>query len=246
MRTPREHEAAPPSPMPAGASRSAEHPSPQIESRRTLIVEDERRLREMLLTSVKEMGFDATGAGSAEAALNLLGASDFAIAVLDLNLPGMDGIELAEMLRQRWASVQIIILTGFGGLDAARRAIRLDAVDFLTKPCGMNELEQALCRAQSRWLAAWAAQHVRAPQPPPAEERTGTRPAAVQPISIPDAEQVISLEEMERQLIIAALERRRGNREAAAADLGISIRKLYYRLHQYQQTGVLPPGWEEQ
>src|SRR5436190_17200387 len=105
-------------------SRDAEHAEPEEEdslppgstpprlrpeSRKVLIVEDERRLRDMLLISVRDMGWDPTGAGSAESALKLLEHSPFAIAVVDLNLPGIDGLELCERIRQRSRSMQFII-----------------------------------------------------------------------------------------------------------------------------------------
>ncbi|HZL37574.1 MAG TPA: response regulator [Tepidisphaeraceae bacterium] len=246
---PSSREDAPSRPARAPAPQ-ADHPLARAQCRRTLIVEDERRLREMLHTSIREMGFEPTVAASAEAALRLLADASFAVAVLDLNLPGMGGIELAEALRKRWPFMQIIILTGFGDLDAARRAIHLDVADFLTKPCGMNELEQAHCRAQTRWLTAWAAQHA-AEAPAPQQEQDPSpkihpEEASVNADSGGGGPPVVSLEEMERHLILAALERRHGNREAAAADLGISLRKLYYRLQQYQQAGLMPREWEEE
>ena len=208
--------------------------APRSESRRVLVVEDERRLREMLLTSIKEMGFDPTGASSGESAGRMLEQASFAIALVDLNLPGMDGMELSESIRRRWPETQIIILTGFGDLDSARRAIRVEVADFLTKPCGMNELETALVKAQARWLERWAG-HA-APTPPRATPTAAPivphDPTAALP---PPA----SIEEMERTLILAALARHTGNRDAAAAELGISVRKLYYRIQQYQAQGLL-------
>ena len=200
--------------------------SRRAESQRVLIVEDERRLREMLLASLQEIGMVATGAPTAEASLKLLGQSTFAILLVDLNLPGMGGMELCEIVHRRWPEVQMIILTGFGDMDAARRAIRLDVVDFLTKPCGMDELEVALARARQRWIDHWMGESHIAPSSPSPD---------------PAAPQSPSVGEMERQLILDALERHDGNREAAALEVGISVRKLYYRLQQYQHDGFGSP-----
>ena len=204
-------------------------PIPRLrpESKKVLVVEDERRLREMLMISIREMGLEPTGAASAEVALRTLDQSSFAIVMVDLNLPGLGGLELCEVIRERWGATQLIILTGFGDLETARRAIRLDVADFLTKPCGMDELESALARAQKRWLERSAESPAEASKPaiPPSRSSEPSPPAGP----------VISLDEMERQLILAALARHRGSREAAAADLGISVRKLYYRLQQYQK-----------
>jgi len=119
-----------------------------------LIVEDEKRLREMLHASIVEMGLHPTTAATGESALKLATQQFFALAVVDLNLPGMDGLELCERLHEQRPHIQVIILTGFGDLDAARRAIHLEVVDFLTKPCGMDVLENSLNRARLRWLGS--------------------------------------------------------------------------------------------
>src|SRR3954467_11248773 len=93
-----------------------------------LVVEDEVRVRNMLGQALKTMGFSATFAPSAEAANRALAERPFDILMLDLNLPGMGGIEFLEKMRKRRKDVQVIILTGFGDLDAAKKAIHLDVV----------------------------------------------------------------------------------------------------------------------
>src|SRR4051812_30505133 len=200
-------------------------PSFPVVGRRVLLVEDELRLREMLTRAVREMDFEITAAPSAETALKLLDHHSFDIAIVDLNLPGMNGLAFLEMAHQRWPSLQSIILTGFGDLEAARKAIRIDAVDFLTKPAPLGELELALGRARARLL-----------QQMPIE-------AAALPADEDDeaiaAQSGVSLEEIERQHILVTLQRNNGNRTQTAAELGISLRKLYYRLGQYQREGLL-------
>jgi DNA-binding NtrC family response regulator len=192
--------------------------------RRVLIVDDEPRMRDMLSRAVTEMGFEASAAGSAESGLRAMEQTPADIVLLDLNLPGMGGMEMFQALRRKWAQTQVIILTGFGDLNAAQQAIRLEAVDFLAKPCPLGQLEQALERARQR-RAAVAPPGV-LPEPP--EEAA---PIAAAPS---DSE---LLEDIERNHILAALERHGGNRAAAAAELGISLRKLYYRLEKYQREG---------
>lgn len=202
---------------------------PRSASAKILIVEDETRLRNMLIANITEMGMQPSGVATGEGALKVLEQQVFSTAVVDLNLPGMGGMDLCESLRQRWPLMQIIILTGFGDLEAAKRAIRLEAVDFLTKPCGMDNLEAALGRARLRWLERWLS--LADYRQPPTEElpaRTD-EPEGMEKLS------PLSIDDMERKLILAAIERHDGSREAAAAELGISVRKLYYRLRQYQQ-----------
>ena len=156
--------------------------------------------------------------------------------MIDLNLPGMNGLDLCERLHQLKLQIQVIILTGFGDLDAARRAIRLEVVDFLIKPCSMDDLENALNRARLRWLERWADGEVPSPTLPAFEEPMQSTTAS----AAGELSDQISIDDMERQLILAAISRNHGNRQSAAAELGISVRKLYYRLQQYQRAGLLP------
>src|SRR4051794_36718793 len=103
-----------------------------------LVVEDEIRVRDMLSRALKEMGFHSTLAPTAEAAFRFLADRSFDIVIIDLTLPGMDGMEFLTRLRARNNDAEVIILTGFGNLEAARTAIHLDVVDFITKPYALG------------------------------------------------------------------------------------------------------------
>jgi DNA-binding NtrC family response regulator len=178
---------------------------------RVLIVEDELRLRELLVDVIPEMGFRAVAVRSAEEAKKLMESDPYEIVMLDLQLPVMGGMDFFEQMRQRWPATQVIILTGFGNLAAAQQAIRLDVVDFLSKPCHLNEVELSLDRAQRRI------------------RETATAPQT--PVAPSDDAQTLA--DNQRRLIFAALDRHNGNRTAAAAELGISRRTLHYRLREY-------------
>jgi DNA-binding NtrC family response regulator len=188
---------------------------------RVLIVDDEARLREILVRAIGSWGFTAVGARSAEEGLRLMEAEPFDISILDLNLPSMMGMELFEKIRRKWPDHQVIILTGFGDLDSARAAIHLEVVDFLKKPCHLGELEQALAKATQR-LA-------KPPELPPEMEE--------EPEEVSPPESDAKLEDVERQHILAALRRLGGNRTATATDLGISRRTLQYKLNEYKRQG---------
>jgi DNA-binding NtrC family response regulator len=192
---------------------------------KVLIVEDEPRMREMLERAVVEAGFEAATARSAELAQKTMETpAPPQIVLLDLNLPGADGMEFLQQLRtgNGGANVQVIILTGFGSLDAAKLAIRHDVVDFLTKPCKLEDLDVALARARQRLTEKCSP----LPMIPPAD----SEPASTSGES--------TLEHVERQHILAVLARHHGNRAGTAAELGISERTLYYRLARYQQQGI--------
>lgn len=191
-----------------------------------LIVEDEKRLREMLEAALPDMGFAATGARSAEDALRILEASAHQIVLLDLRLPGMNGLDFLHRVRDNWPATGVIILTGYGDLDAARQAIHLDVVEFLTKPAPLGDIEKALERARAGVLSRTARASAAGPPPSPAQT----------PPSANDPEQPVRLEDLEREHILRTLNRNKGNRTATATELGISLRTLYYRLSQYQQA----------
>lgn len=191
-----------------------------------LIVDDEQRLRDMLTRAVGEMGYNVASARSSEQAQRWLETNACNILILDLNLPGMSGLDLFEQIHTRWPLMQVIILTGFGDLEAAKKAIRLDVVDFLTKPCPLGNLEVALSRARCRVTsgdasAALPAVDIEPPAPPalPGDRAT--------------------LDELEQAHILTVLEKNHGNRTATAAELGISVRTLYYRLAEYQRKGII-------
>ncbi|HET6247858.1 MAG TPA: response regulator [Tepidisphaeraceae bacterium] len=190
-------------------------PQPPRPDARVIVVEDEPRLRELLQRAMANWGFEVAVARSGEEAIRLSESDPADIAVLDLNLPGMDGLELLARLRAKTPGVQAIVVTGFASLEAAQKAVHLDVVEFLTKPCHLGELEKALDRALRRLPPAYPA--AGAPQTPSAEGMT--------------------LQEVERQHILATLDRQNGNRTATAAELGISRRTLYYKLEEYQKQG---------
>jgi DNA-binding NtrC family response regulator len=190
-------------------------------SRRVLIVEDEPRLREVLGRAVREMEFIVDSVPSGEAAVACLEPAPHDIVVVDLNLPGMHGLDLCALVRSRWPTTQLIILTGYGDLDAAKKAMRLDVVDFLTKPCALNDLEVALDRALRR-----RRHHIVARVE---DEAIPADPAG--------ADEASTLDEVERRHILDALARHDGNRARAAEELGISVRTLYYRLSAYEKQG---------
>jgi DNA-binding NtrC family response regulator len=205
---------------------------------RVLIVEDEARLRELLCDVLPGMGFEAVAARTAHEAWRVLEAEgDGAdIVMLDLNLPVVDGMSFLEAFRRKFARTPVIIMTGFGNLEAARRAIHLGVVEFLTKPCHLGEIEQALDRARRMLVEGMAGGRgaEAASSSSTAEKSPGTTPLPGAG-AIPGAG--VTLAEMEREAILGALVRHGGNRSAAAAELGISRRTLYNKLAEYQRQG---------
>jgi two-component system response regulator RegA len=187
---------------------------------RVLVVDDEGRLRDVLTRAIASWGFLVSGARSAEEAMRLMQQTKFDVSIVDLNLPGMGGIELFEKLRDERPDHQVIVLTGFGNLEAARASIRLDVVDFLEKPCPLGELEKSLHRATQR---------LQRPMPQAIDQTLPEPEESDEPVQ--------KLEDVEREHIISALRRNDGNRTATAQELGISRRTLQYKLSEYQRQG---------
>jgi len=216
-----------------------------------LVVDDEARLRDVLVRGVRQMEYTCDGAASGEEALRMLREKPRGVAIVDLNLPGIQGMELFEKIRKGWPATQVIVLTGFGDLDSAKQAIHLDVVDFLTKPTHLGTLEEALSRAWQRIDDAAGLDIVKLPPPGVGEsmndEGGGDGAGQVEGSlagALPGAGGLPgetsgggTLEVLERRHILDALARYDGNRRATADALGISLRTLYYRLNRYQEEG---------
>ncbi|RKY63040.1 MAG: sigma-54-dependent Fis family transcriptional regulator [Candidatus Latescibacterota bacterium] len=107
---------------------------------RVLLVEDDRVARVPLRDDIAEAGYDVDEAGSAEEALELLGKKGYDVVVTDLRMPGMDGIELLERIKAESPDTEVIVITAYGTVRTAVRAMKLGAYEYLTKPFDNEEL----------------------------------------------------------------------------------------------------------
>jgi DNA-binding NtrC family response regulator len=116
---------------------------------RILIVDDEERLRGILSILLLEQRHQLIEASSGEEALTRLSERDLQVdlVLLDLNLPGIDGLETLRRLRERDPETAVILMTAFGTIPSAVKAIRGGAFDYLTKPFNNDEVLQAVARA---------------------------------------------------------------------------------------------------
>jgi two-component system KDP operon response regulator KdpE len=119
------------------------------ESGRVLVVDDESQIRRALATNLKARGYDVAQAPTGEDALRLAAEQHPDVVVLDLGLPGIDGIEVVRGLRG-WTSVPIIVLSVRGDESDKVAALDAGADDYVTKPFGMNELLARLRAALRR------------------------------------------------------------------------------------------------
>lgn len=109
-------------------------------SRRILIVDDERNVRMMYRTALETEGYQVIGADSGVTALEEFKHGNFALAVLDLRMPEMDGLELLETMRNQNITTPTLIITAYGDVPNAVKAMKLGAIDFLAKPLTPEQL----------------------------------------------------------------------------------------------------------
>ncbi len=110
-----------------------------------VVVDDEAVARVSLAEILRLEGYRVSTAASGEEALSLLSKSDpFDLMVLDLKMPGMDGLEVTEAVRRESPGTVIILLTAFGTLETAIEAIRKGAHDYLLKPCPIPEVLESV------------------------------------------------------------------------------------------------------
>ncbi|HEX5876376.1 MAG TPA: sigma-54 dependent transcriptional regulator, partial [Pyrinomonadaceae bacterium] len=115
-----------------------------------LVVDDEKSQREILEMILAEEGYDVTTAASGEAALKFAKDRRFDLALTDLKMTGMDGIELLQHLLAFDSSIIVILLTAHGSIDSAKEALRRGAFDYLQKPYDKAALLETINRALDR------------------------------------------------------------------------------------------------
>ncbi len=114
--------------------------------RRVLIVDDELGVRESLRMALKGT-YEVTAAGSAPEALEALAASPADVVLLDIVMPGVDGMQLLEELRSRFPNLPIIMLTATRTVKTAVQAMKLGAFHYITKPFDVEDLRAHLDKA---------------------------------------------------------------------------------------------------
>lgn len=107
-----------------------------------LVVDDEASMRESLRDWLTDSGYLVEIAPDGEAALKLISEKDYGLLILDLKLPGKNGIEVLKEARQRRPHLRGIIITAFPSVDTAVEAMREGAIDYLPKPFTLSELEK--------------------------------------------------------------------------------------------------------
>ena len=118
--------------------------------RSILLIDDDAAFRGVMAVEVKRLGFDVSAAASGEEGLSRIAESEPDVVLLDLQMPGMNGLETLKAIRETNPGVEVIMLTGHGSIDTAIESIRAGAFDYVVKPCPLDELEVRIQRAIER------------------------------------------------------------------------------------------------
>lgn len=105
-----------------------------------LLVDDEKGFADIIAKRMSKRDIDVTKAYSGVEALQAIRKANFDVAVLDLKMEDMDGIEILKIFKKMDPDLAVIMLTGHGSEAAARDGIKFGAFDYLTKPCDLEEL----------------------------------------------------------------------------------------------------------
>ena len=107
---------------------------------RLLLVDDEAGFVSVLAKRMSRRGIRAVTAVTGGEAVQILRGQDFDVAVLDLKMEDMNGLEVLKIFKTMLPRMPVIMLTGHGSADSAREGLELGAFDYLTKPCDLDDL----------------------------------------------------------------------------------------------------------
>lgn len=122
-----------------------------MDESRILVVDDELDMLRLLARSLEpDLNCRVKTADSGKAALNALERGVFDLALLDIRMPGMDGLELLELIKRRWPELTVVMMTAYGSIENAVQAMKHGAYDFITKPFDHETLVFRLEKALER------------------------------------------------------------------------------------------------
>ena len=178
------------------------------------VVDDDEAIRRAMTRLLRSSGFETVAYETAQAVLNVAPSLSSGCILLDLRMPGMDGLELLARMGEFGIDLPVIVLTGHGDVPTAVKAMKAGAVDFIEKPIDEDQLLGAIQAAL-------------------AERKPGERHHAI----VRANEQMALLSPRERQ-VLEAIAGGRPNK-LIAYDLGISVRTVeVHRAHMLDRLGV--------
>ncbi|MBW2202053.1 MAG: response regulator, partial [Deltaproteobacteria bacterium] len=127
---------------------------------RVLIVDDEKDIRDASERILTKMGFEVVKASRGDEAIQILPEKQVSIVLLDLKMPGLDGIEVLKRIQAMDKDILVIVITGYATVETAIEAMKLGAYDFIPKPFEPDHLRIVVNRAQEKLRLAWEAERL--------------------------------------------------------------------------------------
>ena len=125
---------------------------------RILIVDDDDVVRQSYLRSLEGISCQVAAARDGEEALQTLEQNPFDVVLLDMRMPGQDGLSVLRTIKQNWPDSEVVIITGYPTVDSAKEAVRLGAYDYVAKPVGPQDVINVADGAMTR--KQWALRRV--------------------------------------------------------------------------------------
>ena len=122
----------------------------EIKKMKVLVTDDDKNLNWILVQELSKEGITAHGANDGAEALDCLKKEEWDVLVLDLNMPGMGGLDVIKRIKENEISVEVIVLTGNATVSNAVEAMKLGASDFMVKPVNITELSLVIGKAFER------------------------------------------------------------------------------------------------
>jgi DNA-binding NtrC family response regulator len=211
--------------------------------RKILVVDDEESMRYFLNRALSRAGYEVETSASGEDALAAIAASPPDLMLLDLRLPGIDGLSVLRKLRELEEPPQVLLMTGFGTVEGALDAMREGAADFITKPFKTEDLLPKIEEALRQAPAARREPAPSAPAAPPKMRAAPPRPltaflresAGARGIEVAETETGdLPLKEASRVFealyLTELIERTGGNVSLAARIAGVSRPSLHRKI----------------
>ncbi|MBI5584738.1 MAG: response regulator [Deltaproteobacteria bacterium] len=124
-----------------------------MEDFRVLVVDDEDDFRETLIKRLQKRNLDVSGAENGEKALEMIDKYLYDVVILDVKMPGIDGIEALREIKRRKPLVEVIMLTGHASVESGIEGMKLGAFDYLTKPADFDQFLEKLRQAYEKKFA---------------------------------------------------------------------------------------------
>jgi two-component system nitrogen regulation response regulator NtrX len=118
-----------------------------VGAKKILVVDDQESMREMLSELLQMMGYEARAVDGGQQALQSLQETETDLVITDLNMPGMDGMELMKRIKMLYPGLPVIIITGYGTFNTERQVLSSGADGYIPKPCTINRVQETVNQA---------------------------------------------------------------------------------------------------